>query len=58
MSREFAISTKPYLDFKLYNRKNFTIQSGLTVLTWSGENNFAKAHRNRIKRKQYPCLLF
>ena len=50
MNKEFTISTKPYLDFKLYNRKNFTIQSGLTVLT--GCNGAGKSTVFKIIMKQ------
>lgn len=32
MSRTFTINTKPYADYTLYHRKNFTINPGLTVL--------------------------
>lgn len=42
MSRIFEVPTKPYDDYKLYNRKTITINPGVTVL--SGCNGTGKAH--------------
>lgn len=61
MSREFAISTKPYLDFKLYNRKNFTIQSGLTVLTGcngAGKTTLLRHIETELKENNTPVFYF
>lgn len=61
MNKEFTISTKPYLDFKLYNRKNFTIQSGLTVLTGcngAGKTTLLQHIETELKENGTPVFYF
>lgn len=42
MSRIFEVPTKPWDDYKLYNRKTIAINPGVTVLTVAME--LGKAH--------------
>lgn len=61
MSREFTISTKPYDDFKLYNKKNFTIQPGLTILTGcngAGKTTMLNHIRMELDKNNIPCFNF
>lgn len=61
MSREFTISTKPYDDFRLYNKKNFTIQPGLTILTGcngAGKTTMLNHIRTELDKNNIPCFNF
>lgn len=61
MSREFTISTKPYDDFRLYNKKTFTIQQGLTILTGcngAGKTTMLNHIRTELDKNNIPCFYF
>lgn len=61
MSREFTISTKPYDDFRLYNKKNFTIHPGLTILTGcngAGKTTLLRYIKTELDKNNIPCFDF
>ena len=48
MSRIFEVPTKPWDDYKLYNRQTITINPGVTVLT--GCNGTGKSTLMRLMK--------
>lgn len=61
MSRTFTISTKPYDDFTLYNRKNFTINPGLTVLigcNGAGKTTMLNHIKYELEKSEIPVFQY
>ena len=61
MSRTFTISTKPYDDFTLYNRKNFTINPGLTVLVGcngAGKTTMLNHIKYELEKNEIPVFQY
>ena len=61
MSRTFTISTKPYDDCRLYSKKTFTINPGLTVLTGcngSGKTTILNHIKYGLEQNKIPVFLY
>lgn len=61
MSRTFTISTKPYDDCTLHNRKNFTINPGLTVLVGcngAGKTTMLNHIKYELEKNEIPVFQY
>ena len=61
MSRTFTINTKPYDDYTLYNRKNFTINPGLTVLVGCngvGKTTMLNHIKYELEKNEIPVFQY
>lgn len=59
MSRIFEVPTKPWDDYKLYNRKTIAINPGVTVLTGcngTGKSTLMRLMKEQLERKKYQCI--
>lgn len=61
MSRTFTISTKPYGDCTLYNKKNFTINPGLTILVGcngAGKTTMLNHIKYELEENEIPVFQY
>jgi hypothetical protein len=61
MSRIFEVPTKPWDDYKLYNRQTITINPGVTVLTGcngTGKSTLMRLMKEQLEREGIPVYLY
>ena len=61
MSRIFEVPTKPWDDYKLYNRKTIAINPGVTVLTGcngTGKSTLMRLMKEQLERGEIPVYLY
>lgn len=61
MSRVFTVDTKPYDDCRIYNRKNITVETGLTVLVGcngAGKSTLLSYIKNDLDKNDIPVFMY
>lgn len=61
MSKTFTVNTKPYDDCKIFNRKNITIETGLTVLVGcngAGKSTLISYIKEELDKKDIPAFMY
>lgn len=61
MNNTFTINTKPYDDYRIYNKKSFMIKSGLTILTGcngAGKTTMLNHIKHELEKKNIPVFQY